>query len=450
MQFRAAAALLGAAAVALGAEPQSSPADVAAADAVAAAVLAASPHAGLTIAVARGGRLEFAKGYGEADVALHVAAAGDTVYPICSISKNFAAAAVLKLVEQGRVELDAPVARYFPKDPLPGRAVTVRQLLNHTSGAGSYNDGPAWDAIKAKAISHAEMLALIAAGEHGEPGRTWGYSNSAFYLVGLLVENVGGKAYWDYLDAEFFRPLGMKRSRACTGPPSAGRAQGYRIRDGRVEDAETENWNNPFAGGGLCSTAPDLLAWEAALDAGRALRPASVRLMRTPTRPGVGPLLDYGLGTRMGSLAGHAALGHTGGGQGFSTVLLRLSDDDLTIVVLRNVASGPDARVIAARLARRLLGLPPFSPKDLPVPPDLLKALVGDWLGDSGPFRLRAQGERLEVEVGDALKLPAPYQGDLTFVAGEDEVFVVPDGSAEWGLEYGGGLFDSPAHRQGP
>lgn len=113
-------------------------------DAVAAEVLAKSP-CGLTIAVARGGDVVLARGYGDADVSRHLAASGDTIYPICSISKTFTAAAVLKLAEQGKVDLDAPVARYFASDPLPGRAVTVRQLLNHTSGAGSYNDGPAWD-----------------------------------------------------------------------------------------------------------------------------------------------------------------------------------------------------------------------------------------------------------------------------------------------------------------
>jgi len=428
--------------------PLSLPADVErAVDEVGSRALAGSPG-GIVIAVAWGGRPVVAKGYGEADVERHVAATGDTIFPICSISKNFAAAAVLKLVEEGRIELDAPITRYFANDPLPGRAVTVRELLDHTSGAGSYNEGPAWDAMEGRAIPREEMAALIASGEHGEPGRTWGYSNSAFYLAGLLVERVSGKDYWAYLDEAFFRPLAMRHSRSCVG--DFPRAHGYRVVDGRAEGAEKEHWANPFAGGGLCATAPDLLTWEAALDAGRALRPSSVTLMRTPTRPREGPTLDYGLGTRMGSLAGHRVVGHTGGGQGFSTVLLHFPDDDLSIVVFRNATARPGASVIAARLARRLLGLPPFAPKDLPVPEALRDALAGDWIGDDGPFRLRADGERLRVEVGDELKMPTPYQGDRTFVASEDEIFVIPAGFPDWGLLYGGGLFENPARRVGP
>jgi CubicO group peptidase (beta-lactamase class C family) len=447
LRKRAAALLVLLVASAAPAGPSSSES---AADAVAAEVLAAGPQQGMTIAVARAGAPVFAKGYGEADVHRHVAASAGTVYPICSISKNFAAAAVLKLAEQGKIDLDAPISRYFAKDPLPGRRVTVRQLLNHTSGAGSYNDGPAWDALKARALPPDEMLALIAAAEYAEPGRGWAYSNSAFYLAGMLVEKVSGRTYWGYLDAAFFGPLGMRHSHACAAVAPADRAHGYRLADGSIVDAEVENWANPFAGGGLCSTAGDLLLWQAALDGGRALSPASVRLMRTPTRLPDGPSLDYGLGTRLGALGGHPVLGHTGGGQGFSTVLLRVPGDDLTVVVLRNSAGAPEAKVVAARLARRLLGLAPFAAKDSAVPADLLRALPGDWLGDYGPFRLKADGGRIEVELGEGgPKVEPPYLGGSTFAVGEEDLirFVVEGGRSDWALEYVGGLFDSAAHR---
>jgi CubicO group peptidase (beta-lactamase class C family) len=414
-------------------------------DAVAAEALAKSPG-GLTIAVAREGKLVLARGYGEADVARHVAASGETIYPICSISKNFAAAAVLKLVEQGKVDLDAPAARYFASDPIPGRAVTVRQLLNHTSGAGSYNDGPAWDRTKGRPVPRGEMLALIRAADHGEPGRAWGYSNSAFYLAGLLVENVSGRDYWTFLAESFLRPLGMKRSKACVAV--SDRARGYMRAGGGLQDAETESWANPFAGGGLCASAPDLLAWESALDAGQALKPGSVRLMRTPTQPRDGPRLDYGLGTRLGMLEGHPTLGHTGGGQGFSTALLSLPADDLTIVVFRNVSGAPGAPVIAARLARRLLGLGAFSPKDLPVPAELVQALAGDWSGDEGPFRLVPDGDGLAAEVAGS-KFRSPYQGDATFAAGEEDLvrFIVDGNRSDWAVDEVGGLFAAAFHR---
>jgi D-alanyl-D-alanine carboxypeptidase len=158
------------------------------------------------------------------------------------------------------------------------------------------------------------MLARIRSAPHDAPGTAWGYSNSAFYLAGLLVERVTGKGYWDFLAQAFFEPLGMPVARPCARVPVTARAHGYRLTKAGLEDAETESWENPYAGGGLCMTAGDLLAWQAALDRGRALAPESVRRMRTPTKLASGNALDYGLGTRLGEL-GHPVLGHTGGGQ---------------------------------------------------------------------------------------------------------------------------------------
>lgn len=163
-------------------------------------------------------------------------------------------------------------------------------------------------------------------------------------------------------------------------------------------------------------------------------------------------MFDYGLGTRLGSLEGHPVLGHTGGGQGFSTVLLRFPSDDLTIVVLKNVTAGPNARIVAARLARRLLDLPPFSYRDLPVPEDVSKALSGNWSGEYGPFRLETMNGKLVVRVGDgAPPIPISYQGDSVFAAGEEDLVRSPieNGHADWGFDYVGGLFDSPVHRVG-
>ena len=425
-----------------------------AADAVAAEILAASPEAGLTIAVAHGGTT-FTKGYGQADARGKKAASGDTVYPICSISKNFAAAATLRLAEQAKLDLDAPVARYLAPDPLPGRRpVTVRQLVNHTSGAGSYNEGPDWSALAPRPIPHEEMLARIRSAHHAAPGEAWGYSNSAFYLAGLIVERVTGKTYWDFLAQSFFEPLGMRQARACSAVPVTDRAHGYRVTRTGLEDAESESWENPFAGGGLCMTAGDLLTWQAALDQGKALAPESVRRMRTPTKLASGRTLDYGLGTRLGELEGHPVLGHTGGGQGFSTVLLRFPQDDLTLVVLATT-SATEARIAGARLARRLLGLPAFAPKDLPVPMALVRGLSGNWLGDNGPIHLRASSDpaRVAAQLGDSgPTIPMAFQGDASFVVGEENLvrFVVEKGRSDLALEYVGGLFDSATRRVGP
>jgi D-alanyl-D-alanine carboxypeptidase len=423
--------------------------DDAAAEAVAAGVLAGPPTAGLTIAVARGGTTLFARGWGLADVKDRIAASGETVYPICSISKNFAAAAVLKLAEQNRLERGAPVSRYLPEVAALPPEITVDALLNHSSGLGSYNEGDDWDRVASRAIPHAEMLARIASRPRSSPGREWGYSNSAYYLAGLLVEKVSGRSYWDFLRDSFFGPLGMRRAGPCADVSPPARARGYRIEKGALAGAESENWNNPFAGGGLCMTAGELLTWQAALDSSRALSAESVRAMRTPTRLADGRKYDYGLGTRLGSLDGHRVLGHTGGGQGFSTVLMRFPEDDVTIVVLKNFSGGPGAATIAARLARRLLGLPAFAPRRGAPPAKLLEAIAGDWTGEEGPFRLAVRDGKLRVEIPGGPTLDSPWMGGATFAAGEDEVgrFDWADGRIDRVSFYGGGLFESVAVR---
>jgi CubicO group peptidase (beta-lactamase class C family) len=419
--------------------------DDAAADAVASEVLASRPSAGLAIAVARGGRTLLARGYGLANVRDHVALSGDTVFPICSISKNFAAAAVLRLADQGLLDRSAPASRYLPDVRGLSPEVTVDRLLNHSSGLGSYNEGADWQSLAPRALPHAALAARISSAPRTTPGREWGYSNSAFYLAGLVVEKVAGRSYWDFLAETFFRPLGLQRARPCADVPPPARARGYRVEKGGLAGAETENWRNPFAGGGLCMTAEELLAWEAALDSGRVLTAESVRAMRTPTRLADGRRYDYGLGTRLGSLDGHPALGHTGGGQGFSTVLLRFPDDDLTIVVLKNWSGGPGASTIAARLARRLLGIPAFAPRAGSPPPAVLKALAGEWRGDEGPFRLVARDGKLIADLPDGASVESPWMGGATFAAGEEETarFEVVDGRSDRASQYGGGLFES-------
>lgn len=172
--------------------------------------------------------------------------------------------------------------------------------------------------------------------------------------------------------------------------------------------------------------------------------------MRTPTRLDRRTTFDYGLGTRLGELAGHAVSGHTGSGMGLSTVLLHLPHDGLTIVVLKNLASGPEARIVATRLARRLLHLPRFAARDLPVPSGLRQILAGKWLGEFGTAELKAVGDRLVAQLGESGPiLPFAFQGGTTFAVGEeDEIrFDVQQGRSDFSQEYVGGLFASAAQR---
>src|SRR6185295_4905122 len=158
--------------------------------------------------------------------------------------------------------------------------------------------------------------------------------NSAFYLAGMVVESVTKQEYGEYVREHIFKPLGMNSSSLCDARMVTPHlASGYEVDQGKFVHAAMMSWKLPFAAGAVCATAEDLLKWQAGLDAGRVLAASSLKLMRAPTTLSDGAKIDYGLGTRLGSLEGHRVFGHTGGGGGFNSLLESFPDDHLTIVI---------------------------------------------------------------------------------------------------------------------
>src|SRR6476620_1390375 len=168
-------------------------------DVIAKKVLA-RPVAGISIAVARDGEVVFARGYGLANLEHEVAVTPNTVFHIASISKNILAAVVLQLADQGKLRLDEDVTRYVPSAPTYGRHVTVQQLLNHTSGIYSFTSLPDADNNERLDLTHEQLLGLIKDKPLDfEPGTSWRYDNSAFYLAGMVVESVAKQEYGEYV-----------------------------------------------------------------------------------------------------------------------------------------------------------------------------------------------------------------------------------------------------------
>lgn len=300
---------------------------VAAVDALAADALARGPVAGLSIAVFSRGERVLAKGYGAADLEAAVPATAETSYPIASVSKHFTAALVLRLVDQGRLSLDDPLARFFPDARPQIGVLTLRNLLDHTSGLTRGGVAP-----RAAARS-----VLRRGGTARAPGEVWDYSNYNFSLLGLAIEEATGRDYASLVRDELTAPLGLTGTGYCedgTGVP--GRARDYLSGGRRLSPTDYWAGGRFFAGGGLCSTVLDLVAFERALEDGRVVSPASLRAMRASTPLPGGIAAGYGLGTRIGETAGRAKIGHTGGGQGNKAVLARYPADDLTIAVLFN------------------------------------------------------------------------------------------------------------------
>jgi CubicO group peptidase (beta-lactamase class C family) len=376
---------------------------VAALDAAAQAAFTEAGIVGATVLVEDDGRQVLGKGYGFADREQGVAAGLDTSYAVASITKQFTAAAVLKLAEQGRLSLDDPLSRFMPELGPRAEAIRVHHLLSHTSGLPQYAH---FGQRGSPAGVHAEApTALRVRAVRFPAGEKWDYNNAGFYVLGHVIEKASGQAFADYLRGAIVEPAGLTATGYCEGGGAVpNRAQDYEA--GRRGAAPTAYWEHAgfFAAGGLCASAADLLRWEHALDEGRVLSAASVARMRAPSLLADGYPVDYGLGTRMGDLRGHRKLGHTGGGKSNRSVLAHYPADGLTVIVLMNterIGAKLVATDIEARLARLALGLGEAAPAAKPLPREAVGRYTGwyagstTWTVSGGAQGLQAHGPRL-------------------------------------------------------
>lgn len=293
-----------------------------------------------TLMLRRGDEIVYQRAAGQAEKVFGAANRIDTRFNVASIGKMFTATAVLRLAEQGRLDLDAPVLLYLPGYPnrAVAGAITARQLLSHSSGMGNY-----WEAIAEKPaqtfVETRDFLPLIVDQPLAfTPGERIGYSNSGYVLLGLLVEAVTGEAFADHIDRTIFQPLGMAGSGYWPlDRVVPNRAEGY-TRDEAVPGAWRSNvFVNQFRGnpaGGGYSTVEDLSIFIAALGDGRLLSPEMQRIATTG-------LFDmgrvrYGLGFMEDGVNGHRILGHTGGHFGIAGEVWRYEDLGLSFAMLTN------------------------------------------------------------------------------------------------------------------
>jgi CubicO group peptidase (beta-lactamase class C family) len=370
------------------------------ADAVVRAEMRVERIPGLAIAIVDHGRVVLARGYGYANVEHSVPVTVDTVFQSGSVGKQFTAAAVMLLAEDGRLSLDDPVTRYLPEAPPGWSAIRIRHLLTHTAGIPDYRT-EALPADMRRSYTEQELVRMVCASKlEFPPGERFSYSNPGYLLLGAIIGRVVGRHYSDVLGERVFRPLGMKSAREIDDADIVmHRAAGYRLRDGQLANQE---WmapeNNKTADGSLYLSISDMIAWDRGLREGKILSAESWRTVFTPVRLNSGRAYPYGFGWNVETLAGQTVESHSGGSQGFETYISRYLGDDLSIIVLTNLAVGDPARIarhVAAVLSDRL-ALPARTP-----------------IGDSEPAR-RVELERL-LRVGRAGGLTA---ADLPHVRG--------------------------------
>lgn len=341
-------------------EPPTDAAIAAAADQLAAEALSQQGAAGFSVAIARDGKVILSKGYGLAEVEHDVKADADTMFRMGSITKQFTAAAIMRLVEQRKIGLDDPIITHLPGYNTQGRVITVRHLLTHTSGIMSYTElKRVMVEEPEREFGQQELLDMVQNEPLAfEPGAEFDYCNTGYYLLGMIIEKVSGKSYCAYLQDEFFGPLGLTRTRCDSNTEIIkGRAQGYTVADGKLVNDRGLATGTSFAAGGLIASAHDLVVWADALAAGKVVSPASYKLMSTPFVLAGGGAVDYGFGLFIDSLDGHARVQHGGDIFGFNAMLARYPDDGVTVAVMSNSLPVSSNRV-ANGLSRKGLGLP--------------------------------------------------------------------------------------------
>lgn len=326
------------------------------------------------VLVAKDGKPVLREGFGFANRELNVAATPDTVFRLASITKQFTAAAILKLAEEGKLSLDDPASKFYTEAPAAWSNVTLRHLLAHRSGIGDYTSLPDFfEKLAANDRTPAEIMAMTKDQPlSSQPGEKFAYNNSGYVLLGLVIEKVTGQTYADHVSNAFFKPLGMTHSGYDdTKTLLPHRAAGYGMEGGKWVNAQYLSMTLPHAAGSLYSTVDDLLIWEEALFGGKVISQASLAQMTTDNGG------KYGFGLVIDELGGHRNIWHNGGINGFSTHMNRFVDDGLTVIVLSNLETGASGR-IATELSRLWLGVPaPAALVAVDVPPETLDRYVG-------------------------------------------------------------------------
>jgi CubicO group peptidase (beta-lactamase class C family) len=324
--------------------------------------------AGAAVAVVRGCDTLVLRAYGVADAELDVPMPADAIFQIGSITKQFTGAALAQLAEQGQLSLDDPITRFLPDYPTRGHRITVRQLLNHTSGIREHTDLPEFWALAPRSLPRDSLVAMFAARPlDSAPGSAMRYDNSGYFLAGLVIECASGMPYAEYLRRHLFEPAGMRDTHYCSNVALVKkRAKGYRRTLDGLERPPHLDFAWPYAGGALCSTVRDLVAWNRALHTGGLLPTAAYRTLVAPGMLDDGSRLRYALGLRTDSLSGRRALSHSGGIPGFGAHMDHFPDDSLTIVVLANTEGGPNAQRVARAIRTAIYGA--WSPRAAPLP----------------------------------------------------------------------------------
>jgi CubicO group peptidase (beta-lactamase class C family) len=327
--------------------------------------LATAQSPGLAVGVIRDGKLIFANGYGLRDLQKKTPITPDTDFRLASVTKQFTAMSIMLLVHDGKLHYEDTLGKIFPEFPEYGRSITIRELLNHTSGLKDYGDlymkqvGEKTPMDKVPQLLDKDVLKLLEQQTEADfpPGTKWAYSNSGYAVLAMVIQKVSGKPYQDFLRDRIFKPLGMKKTVAFVKGVNEvpNRAFGYNKDEatGKFVFGDQSPTSAVLGDGGIYTSINEMANWDKALREHKLLSEAEMREALTPVpvsegrKQRDGKMIEYGFGWFLDPYKGHERQYHDGGTTGFRTTIQRFPKDGLTVIVLANRTDlDPDAEAL--------------------------------------------------------------------------------------------------------
>lgn len=312
---------------------------------------------GATVVVSQRGTILFRKAYGFANTEANVALRPELPLRTGSVTKQFTAAAIMLLAEQGKLTLADEIGKYFPQYPEHGRHVSIENLLTHTSGVRNYTEFPQFGSLLTQDVRVDDAIALFKdAPLQFQPSQRFSYSNSNYFLLGAIIEIVSGMRYPDFMQQQIFIPLKMRHTEIESAASPVATVIGYTQGRNGIVSVPHYSMSWPYAAGAMRTSVDDLVRWDSAITAGAILRRESWDRMSTNFKLNGGGHTGYGYGWFIRKLDGINALEHGGDIGGFSADTWRFPNEEIFIAVLANSDSHePAPDVIAEKVARIVL-----------------------------------------------------------------------------------------------
>ncbi|NRB64658.1 MAG: serine hydrolase [Saprospiraceae bacterium] len=344
---------------------------------------------GATVLVAKKGDIIYHKAFGMANMELDVPMETDMVFEIASITKQFTAVSILMLMEQGKLNLDDDITKFIKDYPTDGHHISIHHLLTHTSGIKSYTSMESWMPIWRKDLQPKELIDFFK-NEPMDfvPGEKWQYNNSAYFILGYIIEKASGQTYEEFVEQNIFKPLDMQSSRyGSQSEIIKKRAYGYQKNE-VYANAEYLSLTQPYAAGSLMSTVKDLFIWNRAIRTHKLVKQESIELAFTNHALNNGEKINYGYGWGLNEINGSPTIEHSGGIFGYSTNAIYLPEEDVFVAIYANCDCS-ETESVSTRIAAIAIEKPYPETKDLiAVNHSDLEKLVGIYDFTDGTSRI--------------------------------------------------------------